>query len=918
MAIKPVEILIKARDEASGIFGSLQSKVAAVGVAIAGYFGVTSFIGAIRGAGELEAKLSEVKAVSGATAAEMAELRKAAEDAGAATKYTATEGAEALGNLTRAGLSAKDAIAALPAVLNLAQAGGIELGAASEYVTKAVQGMGLKFSDAGRVADVLAMGANASSTSVTGLAQALSYAAPVANSLGLSLESTVAIIGKFSDAGIDASRAGTALNAVLSQFADPASKFQEELANAGIVTNNFEVALRKLAAAGPAGNRAILAVGTEAGPALRALVNQGIGALDDLKGKLLDAAGSAAATAAVMEDNLPGAINSLSSAWDTVKNTLATPVLPILREGVTQLAESLRGAVSNGTIGKFGEALATAFQSGLTWAREFLGTVDFAALTQKMQDWADRAGETFAKVAEHASNAGNIVQTAYGVMSGGVNMVKAVIFTLAEAFAGVASNIQSGLAMLMEGLSKITFGGLSASFKAAAEEMRISAGATWAVSEAFAAKAQEAFDSAADGAEMARNGFKGLSTALSEADQQGAASERVMRSVASALKDVGTEAQGAGQKAQAGAAEQKEAADRARAAVAELKKAYEAAVAAGDWQQAAVKMQAIQQAYKATEEQVVRTREAIEMAGKAQQANFSLRQSGIQVAIEEQKAILEVARALGNEAAAIEAQRAIRQLEIELLRVTAEAKRAEAKAAIASAEALRAELTTRGQLTEVKRLEIDASIAAAKVKENEARIADLTANKLSNLAEISSRSGQAAADSRAGYESAAAGLNKMADASERAAAAERKRLNVDKDGFSLDKSGNRFTASAPTRRSVFEDAKGQGLGETQALSIAERFIDERGFAQGWQGFQSIGLAIQAAINKAILEQAAAGNRPGKSAAVSPEVSAAASKTVNFNLSLNGVRYGTVATDEAGSTSMESFLSALQQAQSRTG
>lgn len=87
-----------------------------------------------------------------------------------------------MGNLARAGLTAKDAIAALPAVLSLAQAGGIGLGEASEYVTKAVMGMGLQFTDAGRVADVLAAGANASNTSVTGLAQALSYAAPVAKS----------------------------------------------------------------------------------------------------------------------------------------------------------------------------------------------------------------------------------------------------------------------------------------------------------------------------------------------------------------------------------------------------------------------------------------------------------------------------------------------------------------------------------------------------------------------------------------------------------------------------------------------------------------------------------------------------------------------------------------------------------------
>ena len=44
-----------------------------------------------------------------------------------------------------------------------------------------------------------------------------------------------------------------------------------------------------------------------------------------------------------------------------------------------------------------------------------------------------------------------------------------VIYKIAEAFAGVASNIQSGVALIMDGFAKITFGGISASFQAAAE-----------------------------------------------------------------------------------------------------------------------------------------------------------------------------------------------------------------------------------------------------------------------------------------------------------------------------------------------------------------------------------------------------------------------------------------------------------------
>jgi TP901 family phage tail tape measure protein len=596
--MNPVEIVIKARDEASSIFSALGSKVVAVGATIAGYFGISAFVGAVKGAADLEAKLSEVKAVSGATAAEMVLLRKAAEDAGATTKFTATEGADALGNLTRAGVSAKDAIAALPAVLQLAQAGGIGLGEASDYVSKTIMGMGLAFTDAGRVADVLAMGANASNTSVTGLAQALSYAAPLAKSLGLSLETTVAIIGKFADAGIDASRAGTALNAIMAQFADPASKFRTELAGAGITTTNFEQALRQLAAAGPAGAKAILAVGTEAGPALRALLNQGIGALDDLKGKLDGAAGSAAKTAAVMEDNLKGSFNSLSSAWDTVKTALATPVLPVLTSGVQSLSKAFSDAVSSGVVGQFGTAIATAFEGGIKWAKAFLAQADFAELATRLQAFAANAQDTFAKVGEAAINAGNIVKTVYGVMSSGISAVMTVVYGLGTAFAGVASNIQSGLALLLDGLSKITFGGISASFKQAAEDVRLSAGATWAASEAFAEKGRQAFIDMANGAELARSGWAGLTAGTEAASTQASAASPAFKSLADSLAGVGAAATDAGAKAQESGTQQQAAAAAAKEKVAVLRAEYEAAVATGNWQLATEKMQALASAAK--------------------------------------------------------------------------------------------------------------------------------------------------------------------------------------------------------------------------------------------------------------------------------------------------------------------------------
>lgn len=583
MAFKPIQIVINAKDNASAVLGRLEGKIKAVGIAVAGYFGIKAFAGGIQGAAEFEAAMSRVKAATDGTAEEMTALTQAAQGAGTSTKYTSVEAAGALENLAKAGLSAGDSIKALPAVLALAQAGDVELATASEYVTKAVMGMGLAFDDAARVADVLAKGANATNTSVEGLAQALSYAAPVANSLGVSLESTVAMVGKLADAGIDASRAGTALNSVMSQFANPASKFRQELGAAGIVTTDFDKALRQLAASGPAGERAINAVGMEAGPGLRALLNQGMGALDGLTESLHNAQGSAADAAKTMSDNLKGALTGLGSVWDSVVVALNTPVLPVLKQGVEDLTASLRRLVDDGTVARMGSVLASAFDSGIKGVQAFLGALNVDQIILRLQVMASEVGEAFQRVTTFATNAGNAVRMAWGVMTAGTSAVMAVIYKVGEAFAGVASNIQSGVAVIMDGLSRITFGSVSASFKAAAEEIRLSAEATWASSQALAEKSSESFNAMADGAQLARDGWAGLTESTEQAAPAATQAAEAMQQLAQSVDEV-AQAQG---KAVPAAQAKAQADAQAAHAVKQLRAEYAELVASGNMQAAA-------------------------------------------------------------------------------------------------------------------------------------------------------------------------------------------------------------------------------------------------------------------------------------------------------------------------------------------
>ena len=626
MANKPIEILINAKDNASAVIDAINGKLKSVAAAIATYFGVQSFANVVRSAADFEEGLSRIQAATDSSKEEMIAFRIAAEQAGSTTKFTAVEAATALENLAKSGLESKDAIAALPAVLNLAQAGGVGLADASDYLTKVVRGMGLQFSESARVADVLAMGANASSTSVKGLADAMSYAAPTANVVGLSLESTVAIIGQFANAGIDASRAGTALNSVLTQFSDPTSKFKEALSALGITTTDFDKALHQLADSGVKGAGAIRSVGLEAGPALQAAIGLGMPALDGIKAKLLAAGGSAESVAKVMGDNLHGAMQGLGSAWDGVKIALGTPVLPVLKSGIDELAAAINAAVTNGTITRFGEALATAFQSAITWVRAFAAEIDFKKTAADLQAFAVNAGDVFSQIGKYSTNAGNIVKTAYGVMSAGTNVVLTAIYGLGAVWATQLAAIQSGVATILTAFAKITPGTISKGFKEAADEIKLSADATAAAAKSLAEKAKQSFDDVADGAKLAREGAAGLAEQMGKTS---AATEGIAPSAKAAtdaidilyqatIKEAAEAIEAAGKiKAVQDATENKTKADKdAKEAIEKLREEYKALAQSGDFEGAIKKLGEVEKALEGIGKEAKKSPEMAKEAAK--------------------------------------------------------------------------------------------------------------------------------------------------------------------------------------------------------------------------------------------------------------------------------------------------------------
>jgi len=178
--------------------------------------------------------MSQVAATMGTTVDQIDGLTKVAKEMGSATKFSATEAAEALNYLALAGYDADKAAEVLPSVLNLAAAGGMALGEASDMVTDAMAALNIEASkqNVDEFGDKLAMAASKANANVEQLGQAiLTVGGTAANLKGGTTELTTAL-GLLANVGIKSAEGGTHLRNIILALQSPtddASKMMQKL-----------------------------------------------------------------------------------------------------------------------------------------------------------------------------------------------------------------------------------------------------------------------------------------------------------------------------------------------------------------------------------------------------------------------------------------------------------------------------------------------------------------------------------------------------------------------------------------------------------------------------------------------------------------------------------------------------------------
>lgn len=322
--------------------------VASVGIAAGGLGALTIGLGSsIKSASEFETIMSRVKAVSGATDEEFVSLNNIAKELGATTRFTAYEAGEGLNFLSMAGLTADESVGALPGVLSLAAASGMDLARTADITSNVLTGFGIAASDSSRVSDVLAKASSTANVDVSMLGETMKYIAPVASSMGHSLEEAAAATGILGNAGVQGSQAGTALRSVLSNIASPVGQAKKAIEALGLEFFDSSGKMKNISGIIEEINlktqhmtesdRAAVAqkiAGKTAMGGLLVLMNEGSESIANYTAELENSNGVAAEMQAVMNDNLSGSMSMFSSSLDGLKIRIGEAFLEPLKKTV--------------------------------------------------------------------------------------------------------------------------------------------------------------------------------------------------------------------------------------------------------------------------------------------------------------------------------------------------------------------------------------------------------------------------------------------------------------------------------------------------------------------------------------------------------------------------------------------------------
>ena len=323
-----VQVVVKGQKDLQNLEGTTKKASGSVGGLVKQYgfltLGIATAVQAFRNINKLvgqsirtfrdyEFQMAKVRATTGASNKDFAKLSKTAEDLGRSTFFTAQQVAELQTNFGKLGFSTKEILNAQDATLQLATATDTDLGRAAIVAGAAVRGFGLDAAETQRVVDVMAVAFTSSALDIEKFQTSMTKVAPIAKSAGFSIEDTTAIMAQLTDAGIEASIAGTSLRNILLKMQDPNSDLVKSFGKTIHSLDDLVPALKKFSDEGGDLAKIMEVVDLRQAAAFEQMITSKERTVA-LRNELRLASGAAQAMAEIVGDTLEGAFKRLNSA----------------------------------------------------------------------------------------------------------------------------------------------------------------------------------------------------------------------------------------------------------------------------------------------------------------------------------------------------------------------------------------------------------------------------------------------------------------------------------------------------------------------------------------------------------------------------------------------------------------------------
>lgn len=392
------------KNDIQGMATAVATGITAVGGAVAAGTAAVTKTGM-----EFTKSMSNVQALSGATADELKSLRDAASDAGANTSKNASEAADALGYMALAGWDSAQMLEGLMPILRASEAGAMDLATCSDLVTDSMSAMGIAVGDLQHYLDVCAKTQSSANTSMEELLEAYVNCGGILNQLNVPLETSATLLGTLANRGIKGSEAGKSLNAILVNLIGANKNAACAMKDMGVsafdaqgrfigLEETLKLVKSKLDEYGNDTERITQLEAKLGGKTqldtLMALLSGVSTEYDSLNGKIQNCNGSLETTAKTMQDNLSGDITSLKSALEGVENTIFSSLEAPFRDAAQNVTKELRdlnAACSEGELADSLKRSAEALSGFISKMAAFAADTAFPTLIKWLEWVANHA-----------------------------------------------------------------------------------------------------------------------------------------------------------------------------------------------------------------------------------------------------------------------------------------------------------------------------------------------------------------------------------------------------------------------------------------------------------------------------------------------------------------------------------------------